>query len=108
MAMASLRVAGLIGLSAAIAALNPNFLRTSNLINIVRQASYQIILSIGMTLESRAIQYYSGAAKAARDQEVKSFYEFLADWEKRHFEALKNLHDSVRQDFWAEGGFSPF
>jgi rubrerythrin len=66
------------------------------------------VLSIGMTLESRAIQYFSGAAKTAQDEEVRNFYEFLADWEKKHFEALKNLHDSVRHDFWSEGGFSPF
>lgn len=66
------------------------------------------VLSIGMTLEANAIQYFSGAARSAEDQEVKTFYEFLADWEKQHFEALKNLHDSVRQDFWSDGGFSPF
>jgi rubrerythrin len=66
------------------------------------------VLSIGMTLESRAIQYFSGAAKNTQEREVKTFYEFLADWEKQHFEALKNLHDSVRQDFWSDGGFSPF
>jgi len=49
-ALASLRVLGLLILSAAIAALNPNYLKATNLINIVRQASYQIILSMGMTL----------------------------------------------------------
>lgn len=49
-AVASLRVVGLLGLGALVAILNPNFLKTSNLINIVRQASFQIILSIGMTL----------------------------------------------------------
>lgn len=65
-------------------------------------------LSIGMTLESNAIAYFSGAAAQATEKEVKDFYVFLADWEKQHLEALRSLYNSVRQDFWGEGGFSPF
>ncbi len=66
------------------------------------------VLSIGMTLESNAISYFSTAAGSASDNEVKNFYQFLADWEQQHLEALRSLYDGVRQDFWAEGGFSPF
>jgi rubrerythrin len=65
-------------------------------------------LSIGMTLESNAIRYFSGAADSATDQEVRDFYRFLADWEQQHLDALRGLFDGVRQDFWADGGFSPF
>jgi rubrerythrin len=65
-------------------------------------------LSIGMTLESNAIQYFSGAAKNTAEQEVREFYEFLADWERQHLEALQGLYNGVRQDFWSESGFSPF
>jgi len=72
-------------------------------------ASFELgVLSIGMTLESNAIQYFSGAAKAATDDEVRGFYEYLADWERLHFEALQNLHNQVREDFWSDSGFSPF
>ena len=66
------------------------------------------VLSIGMTLESNANKYFSGAADNAKENEVREFYTFLADWEKQHFEALQNLHQSVRQDHWSEGRFSPF
>ena len=65
-------------------------------------------LSIGMTLETNAIKVFSDAAKNAAEQEVRDFYQFLADWEKEHLNSLQELHKSVRQDFWAEGGFSPF
>ncbi len=65
-------------------------------------------LSIGMQLESRAISHFTQAARNANEAEVKSFYEFLADWEKTHLDALKDLYDGVREDFWSEGGFSPF
>lgn len=66
------------------------------------------VLSIGMTLEANAISYFSNAAAGAPDREVRDFYGFLADWERQHLDALKSLYDGVRQDFWAEGGFSPF
>ena len=49
-AFALLRVIGLGLLSIAITFLNPNFLRVTNLINILRQASFQVIIAIGMTM----------------------------------------------------------
>jgi rubrerythrin len=66
------------------------------------------VLSVGMTLESNAIQYFDGAANGAEEGEVREFYEFLADWERQHLEALRQLYDGVRKDFWSEGGFAPF
>jgi ribose transport system permease protein len=44
------RVLALFVLSMGIAFLSPNFLKTSNLMNVVRQASPQIIMAIGMTV----------------------------------------------------------
>jgi len=66
------------------------------------------VLSIGMTLETNAIKYFTTAAKQATDQEVKEFYQFLADWEQQHYDALQNIFTMVRSDHQAESGFSPF
>jgi len=66
------------------------------------------VLSIGMQLESNAIAYFTEASRKADDKEVKDFYRFLADWEQEHYEALQALFGGVRQDFWSDGGFSPF
>jgi rubrerythrin len=66
------------------------------------------VLSIGMTLESNAIKYFSQAASQATDKEVVEFYQFLADWEKQHFDALQNLFNIVREDRLAQSGFSVF
>jgi len=66
------------------------------------------VLSIGMTLETNAIKYFSGAAQNTAEEEVKDFYQFLADWEKEHLDALQLLYNGVRQDFWSDGGFAPF
>jgi rubrerythrin len=65
-------------------------------------------LSIGMTLETNAIKYFSGAAENTSEKEVREFYQFLADWEKEHLETLQALYNGVRQDFWSDGGFAPF
>ena len=66
------------------------------------------VLSIGMTLETNAIKYFSGAAENTSEKEVREFYQFLADWEKEHLETLQSLYNGVRQDFWSDGGFAPF
>jgi rubrerythrin len=66
------------------------------------------VLSIGMTLETNAIKYFTAAAGQATDKEVKDFYQFLADWEKQHYDSLKNLFTMVREDQMGESGFSPF
>ena len=50
----------------------------------------------------------STAETDAGEAEVKKFYQFLADWEKQHLEALRTLYNSVRTDFFAAGSFSPF
>jgi len=74
-----------------------------------RGADFELgVLSIGMTLENNAVAYFSNAAKNATEREVEDFYTFLADWEKEHLEALRQLYNGVRQDFWEDGGFSPF
>ncbi len=65
-------------------------------------------LSIGMTLETNAIRYFTGAAESASEDEVRDFYRFLADWEQQHLAALQALYHGVRQDFWDAGGFSPY
>ncbi len=66
------------------------------------------VLSIGMTLETNAMKYFTEAARQAAEKEVTQFYQFLADWEKQHFDALKNLFDLVRADQMAASGFAAF
>ena len=65
-------------------------------------------LSVGMTLEVNAIRYFTGAAAKAKEDEVREFYQFLANWEKQHHDALQHLYGSVREDFFTAGNFAPF
>ena len=66
------------------------------------------VLSVGLTLETNAMAHFNKAADGADSQEVGEFYRFLAEWERGHFDALNSLLQSIRSDFWGEGGFSPF
>jgi rubrerythrin len=65
-------------------------------------------VSVGMTLEKNAVAHFSTAARSADEAEVRRFYQFLADWEQKHLDALQSLADSIRGDFWDRSGFSPF
>jgi rubrerythrin len=65
-------------------------------------------LSVGMTLEKNAVAYFSGAAQNADEAEVRKFYQFLADWEQQHLQALAGLSDAIRGDFWDKSGFAPY
>ena len=52
--------------------------------------------------------HFNQAARITDSSEVREFYQFLADWEKQHFDALNALYSSIRTDFWGMGGFAPF
>jgi rubrerythrin len=65
-------------------------------------------LSVGMTLEKNAIAHFSGAARSADEAEIRRFYQFLAEWEQQHLDALQSLSETIRGDFWERSGFAPF
>ncbi len=66
------------------------------------------VLSIGMSLETNALRYFTETARMAAEKEVTQFYQFLADWERQHYDALKNLFDLVRADQMSASAFAPF
>jgi rubrerythrin len=66
------------------------------------------VLSVGLTLETNAMAHFNQAARMADSAEAREFYQFLADWEKQHFDALNALYAAIRADFWGMGGFAPF
>lgn len=75
----------------------------------INQAHYEMTaLSIGVQLEQSAVMFYSAEAKAATDPEVASFYNELAEWERGHLKALQDQMEALREDYWNQGGFSPF
>ena len=65
-------------------------------------------LSIGISLELSAVNFYKDQAAQSNDPIVQKFYTELADWESGHYKALLQQQESLKEDYWAGGGFSPF
>ena len=82
---------------------------SSDLTSRAKDAHYEMsALSIGAQLELSAIQFYKAEAEAATDPAVEQFFGELAAWEKGHYDALNRQHAALREDYWSDGGFSPF
>ncbi|HUU03998.1 MAG TPA: ferritin family protein [Myxococcota bacterium] len=65
-------------------------------------------LSIGIQLELNSQQYYKKQSDLADIPEVRAFYDRLSDWESGHYHALLRQQESLKEDYWAGGGFAPF
>lgn len=61
-------------------------------------------LSVGITLESNAIAFFTSAAQTAPADPARDFYLFLADWERQHLQALQNAFNAIRADFPLSSG----
>jgi len=73
------------------------------------QAHYEMsALSIGMQLELGSAQLYRSLAVKASEPALKQVLTELADWETGHYEALQRQQGSLRDDYFADGGFSRF
>jgi len=73
------------------------------------EAHYEMsALSIGMQLELGAARFYRDLAGKAAAPGLKEFLTELADWETGHFEALQRQQGALRDDYFADGGFSRF
>jgi rubrerythrin len=75
----------------------------------VTEAHFEMsALSIGIQLELDSMNFYKARAEESDDPDVQSFYTELAEWERGHYQALLNQHESLKGDYWADSGFAPF
>ena len=66
-------------------------------------------LSIGMTLEKRAIAQFSALRKtAAGDPRAEKIFSDLVAWEQDHLDVLTRQYEQMREMFWEEARFWPF
>ena len=66
-------------------------------------------LSIGMTLEKRAIAQFIALRKtAAGDARAETVFSDLVAWEQDHLDVLMRQYDQLREMFWEEARFWPF
>jgi len=83
---------------------------TEDLVKAGRQAEGEVAaLSIGMTLEKRAIaQFTALRKKAAGVPEVEKAFADLVDWERDHLDILSRQYEQLREMYWEEARFWPF
>lgn len=85
-------------------------LYTADLVKAGRKAEGEVAaLSIGMTLERRAIaQFTALGKKAAGDPATQKVFADLAEWEREHLEVLSRQYGQLREMYWEEARFWPF
>jgi rubrerythrin len=55
----------------------------------IKEDNFELsVLRIGQLLERNAMDFYNRHAKGSKHKEIKSLFNFLAEWEKDHLQAL--------------------
>ncbi len=81
---------------------------TPDVMSEVSAAGYEAAaVYAAMGLEERAIAYYREQEKAACDDKERKLYNWLADWEGRHLNALMAMEEDLRQRVWHDQHFWP-
>ena len=83
---------------------------TADLVKEGRQVEGEVAaLSIGMTLEKRAIAQFTALRKAvAGDARAEKVISDLVAWEQDHLDLLMRQYDQMRETYWEEARFWPF
>jgi len=83
---------------------------TDDLVKEGRQGEGEVAaLSIGMTLEKRAIAQFTALRKTvAGDARAEKVFSDLIAWERDHLDVLTRQYDQMREMFWEEARFWPF
>ncbi|MCD4717281.1 MAG: ferritin family protein [Desulfobacterales bacterium] len=64
-------------------------------------------LSIGMKLELDAMKYYRSCASAANNEQVRQFYNELAEWEEDHYVAFERQLEMLKEEYFTANNFVP-
>jgi rubrerythrin len=85
-------------------------LLTDDLVKEGRQVEGEVAaLSIGMTLEKRAIAQFTALRKTVSgDARAEKVFSDLVAWEQDHLDVLTRQYDQMREMFWEEARFWPF
>ncbi len=65
------------------------------------------VVSLGASLEAKAIAFYNKAMEDTTDPEGKKVFQWLVGWEHGHLKWMEWLEEDLKQRFWADQSFSP-
>jgi len=75
----------------------------------INAAGYEAAaIAAAMSMEERAVKFYSDQASTSDDSMVKEIYQWLADWEKSHLNLLVTLDRELQEEVWNDQSFWPF
>jgi rubrerythrin len=62
---------------------------------------------IAVLMEKASIDFYRQASYLTSLPSAQSLFDFLANWEVQHLEAMERIYDSLTEDWWDKQSFSP-
>ncbi|MFC1798520.1 ferritin family protein [Thermodesulfobacteriota bacterium] len=65
-------------------------------------------ISAAIAMEERAIRLYTKRAADSDNDEEKSLFQWLADWEKEHLRFLNTIEKELIETVWFDNNFWPF
>ena len=76
--------------------------------NRIKDSHFEVsALSIGMKLELDAMKYYRSCAQKTNNEQVKQFYNELAEWEEDHYAAFERQLEMLKEEYFAANDFVP-
>jgi rubrerythrin len=82
---------------------------TPAITNRLQEAHFEMsALSLGIQLELQSEQTYRREADRTDDEAAREFLLVLAHWEAGHYELLLRQQEELKEDYWSQGGFSPW
>ncbi|MDM8542438.1 ferritin family protein [Desulfococcaceae bacterium HSG9] len=64
-------------------------------------------IGAAISMEKHAIELYSSRAAATADLQEKKLYQWLADWEQEHLNALVAIDKELKEKIWNDNNFWP-
>ena len=65
-------------------------------------------IGAAIDMETKSIEVYRKRAEESNDQNEKDLFNWLADWEKGHYEVLNKLDQELKESIWNDNQFFPF
>jgi rubrerythrin len=65
------------------------------------------VFHIAILMEKASIDFYRQAAYVTSLPSAKDLFDFLANWEVQHLEAMEKIYDSLTEDWWDKQSYSP-
>ncbi len=86
-----------------------NTILSANIKGQINAAGFEAAaIGAAIDMETKSIEVYRNRANESSDENEKALFNWLADWEKGHYELLLKLDNELKESVWADNEFWPF